>query len=103
MAKVVKEIDSRYSTIKDLINKGYIISLREIFEKELISRSRVARDIGVNPTRFSRNLLSPEKFVLKDLYAFAKLLDINRLVLLGVVDKDYDNPPKTKPKTKKSK
>jgi hypothetical protein len=93
--------DTRYLTIKDLILKGYISSLTEIFGKELISRSRVARDLGLNPARFTRNLKNPERFVLKDLYAFAKLLEIDRLTILALVDKDYKTPQKTKPKPRK--
>ena len=98
-----KEKDTRYLTIQDLILKGYITSLTEIFDKELISRSRVARDLGLNPARFSRMLLTPEKFILKDLYAFAGLLDIDRIKVLQMVDSDYEANQKGKPRTKRGK
>ncbi len=87
--------DARYKTIQDLILKGYITSLREIFEKELVSRSKVARDLGLNPTRFAANLKHPERFILKDLYAFAALLDIERMVLLQLIDNDYQASQKS--------
>jgi hypothetical protein len=91
--------DTRYATIQDLILKGYITSLREIFEKELISRSRVARDLGLNPARFSRMLQNPERFILKDLYAFAALLDVDRMTFLKLVDSDFEaNQKKVKKK-----
>jgi hypothetical protein len=91
--------DTRYNTIHDLIVKGYISSLREIFEKELISRSKVARDLGLNPGRFSRNLLHPERFILKDLYALAELLEIEGPAMLQLVDADYQaNQKKSKKK-----
>jgi hypothetical protein len=88
--------DTRYNTIQDLILKGYITSLREIFEKELISRSKVARDLGLNPGRFSRNLLHPERFVLKDLYALAALIEIEGIKILQLVDADHSKTKKKK-------
>ena len=93
--------DARYKTIQDLILKGYITSLSEIFEKELVSRSKVARDLGLNPTRFAANLKHPERFILKDLYAFADLLEIERMALLQLVDNDYHTSQKQK--TRKTK
>jgi hypothetical protein len=93
--------DTRYATIQDLILKGYISTLNEIFEKELISRSRVARDLGLNPARFSHTLKNPERFILKDLFAFAALLDVDRLTILKLVDNDYEANQKAKPKSKR--
>ena len=87
--------DARYATIKDLVSKGYINSLREIFEKELISRSKVARDLGLNPVRFSRNLLNPSRFILKDLYALADLMEIEGIKVLQLVDVDRLTNSKT--------
>jgi hypothetical protein len=74
--------------ISDLISKGYIKSLRDIFEKELISRSKVARDLGLNPARFSRNLKEPERFILRDLYSLADLIGIKGIEILHLVDPD---------------
>jgi hypothetical protein len=82
--------DTRYTTIQDLILKGYITSLTEIFEKELITRSRVARDLGLNPARFSRNLKNPQRFSLKDLYAFAAMLEVERMTVLNLADNDFE-------------
>ena len=95
--------DNRYITIQDLILKGYIRSLTEIFEKELISRSKVARDLGVNPGRFTRNLKAPERFILKDLYALAVLIGIDNMTILRLVNSDYENAKKSKGKVKKGK
>jgi hypothetical protein len=86
--------DTRYITIQDLIAKGYIKSLTEIFDKELISRSKVARDLGLNPARFSRNLQNPEKFILKDLYALATLLGVDGMIILQLVNNDFDSTQK---------
>jgi hypothetical protein len=91
--------DIRYITIRDLISKGYINSLTEIFEKELISRSRVARDLGLNPGRFTRNLQHSERFILKDLYALANIIGIENMTILQLVNKDYEaNQKKSKKK-----
>ena len=80
--------DPRYIMISDLISKGYIKSLRDIFEKGLISRSKVARDLGLNPARFSRNLKEPERFILRDLYSLADLIGIKGIEILHLVGAD---------------
>jgi hypothetical protein len=91
--------ETRYTTIQDLILKGYISSLTEIFEKELISRSKVARDLGLNPARFTRNLHHPERFILKDLYALAALIGIENMTILQLANTDYEaNQKKSKKK-----
>jgi hypothetical protein len=88
--------DTRYITIQDLILKGYIKSLRDIFDKELITRSKVARDLGLNPSRFSRNLKEPERFILKDLYSLADLIGIKGIEILHLVDADMVKPKRGK-------
>ena len=90
--------DPRYTTIRDLILKDYIKSLREIFDKELISRSKVARDLGLNPARFSRNLLHPERFILKDLYKLADLLGMPGIQVIQLADADYSKSKKVRKK-----
>jgi len=89
-----------YLTIQDLILKGYITSLTEIFEKELISRSRVARDLGLNPGRFTRNLQHPERFIMKDLYALANLIGVENITILQIVNHDYETNQKKSKKKK---
>ena len=89
-----------YLTIQDLILKGYITSLTEIFEKELISRSRVARDLGLNPGRFTRNLQHPERFIMKDLYALANLIGVENITILQIVNQDYETNQKKSKKKK---
>jgi hypothetical protein len=103
MAKKIKEKDTRYTTIKDLIEQKFVTSLSQIFDRQLISKSRVARDLGLNPSRFSRNLKNPGRFILKDLYALAKLLEIDGITILTLVANDYEALQKGKPRVKKGK
>jgi hypothetical protein len=91
--------DPRYTTIRELIADGYIKTLRGIFDKQIISRSKVARDLGLNPARFSRNLKEPSRFILKDLYSLADLIGIQGIDVLRLVDADIPKPKRTK-KTK---
>jgi hypothetical protein len=97
------ERDVRYNNIHDLILKGSIKSLREVFTRELIKRSKVAKDLGLNPVRFTRNLEKPEKFILKDLYTLAALIGVENMVLLEMIDNDYKETLKAKTKPKKAK
>jgi hypothetical protein len=86
--------DRRYTTIKNLITGGYISSFREIFDT--LPKSVVARDLGLNNVRFSRLIENVEKFVLKDLFQLAGLLEIEEMVLLNLVLRQHMAKKKTR-------
>jgi hypothetical protein len=51
--------------------------------------SVVARDLGINNVRFSKLINNVELFVLKELYRFAENIEIERKILLDLVDQQY--------------
>lgn len=73
MKKVVA--DTRYSTIKVLIESGHIKSFRQIFD--FIPKTVVYRDLAVNFNRFSRAILDPSAFTIRELIALAEMFDVD--------------------------
>jgi hypothetical protein len=73
--------DRRYTRVKHLIDGGYIKSFQDIFV-DGIPKSVVARDLGINNVRFSKQINNVELFVLKELYRFAEFIEIERKILL---------------------
>jgi hypothetical protein len=71
------EKDVRYSTIKKLIQTGDIKTLTEIFDKEIITKTKVRKDLGIHNQRFNKLLEHPNKFLLDDLFRFAELIDLD--------------------------
>jgi hypothetical protein len=76
--------DRRYSTVQKLIKAGYILDLPDIFDT--IPKSVVARDLRFNQGRFHKLIyFNPDKWVLKDIFKFAELLEIDDSQLLGMI------------------
>jgi hypothetical protein len=86
--------DRRYGTVKNLITGGFIKSFGEIFD--ILPKSVVARDLGMNNVRFSKLIANVDLFTLKDLFHFATLLEIEELVLLNLVHQQHLAKKKSK-------
>ena len=85
--------DKRYSTVKYLIDSGYITSFSQIFES--IPMSVVANDTGSNYVRFKRLAENPTRFRLKDLVILAKLIGIPEMKIISLI---MGSPSKNKRK-----
>ena len=79
--------DRRYTTVKNLITAGYIHAFREIFET--LPKSVVAKDLGMNNTRFTRLIENVDQFTLEELFLFAGFLEIENLTLMNLVLHQY--------------
>lgn len=79
--------DKRYQTVKHLISSGYIKSFTEIFDT--LPKSLVYKDLGMNSVRFNNLLRNVDRFVLKDLFKIAALIEIEEHVLLELILHDY--------------
>lgn len=88
--------DPRYKNVKNLISGGYITAFREIFG--VIPKTVVARDLGMNNTRFSRLIVNVDKFVLKDLFLIASFIEVDEQTLINLVIQQYQLDKKTKKK-----
>ena len=85
--------DKRYSTVKYLIDSGYITSFSQIFES--IPMSVVANDTGSNYVRFKRLAENPTRFRLKDLVILANLIGIPEMKIISLI---MGSPSKNKRK-----
>lgn len=81
------EKDRRYTTVKHLISGGHVKTFREIFD--IIPKSVVARDLGMNNMRFTRLINHVEQFLLKDLFRFAIFLEVDNMILLEMINRQY--------------
>lgn len=78
------EKDVRYRTIKKLIQTGDITTLIEIFEKEIITKTKVRKDLGIHNERFNKLLSHPNKFLLDDLFRLAELLELDEKTVVDL-------------------
>ena len=81
------ERDERYTTVKHLIETGYIKSFRDMFPT--IRKSVVARDLGMNNGRFTRLMNNVKKFTLDELYRLAVFLEIDEKKMLELTHEQY--------------
>ena len=58
-------------------------SFGEIFD--IVPKSVVARDLGINNMRFSKLINQPALFSLKDTFRFAALLEVDDMVLISLI------------------
>ncbi len=65
--------DKRYTTAKNLILGGYIKSFREIFN--VVPKSVVYKDLDMNNVHFNDLFDHVDKFILKDIFRIAVLLE----------------------------
>ena len=87
--------DTRYKYVLSVWRAGDLTSLKDIFD--MVPRSIVATDIGLNYGRFSQKVLKPELFTFRDLLRLAKYTEIEPKALAEIVLKDVEanrNPPK---------
>lgn len=79
--------DRRYTTVKNLIDGGYLKSFRDMFET--IPKSVVARDLGMNNGRFTRLMHNVKKFTLEEVYRLAEFLQVEETIMLALVHEQY--------------
>lgn len=80
--------DGRYKTVKRLIEKSDVRELREVFK--YIPKAIVAADLGIAPARFSERLNQVEKFYLRDLFAVARLFNVEEIKVLHLASTQYE-------------
>ena len=79
--------DARYTTIKNLIDAGYIKSFRDMFPT--IPKSVVARDLGMNNARFTRLMNDVKRFTLDELYRLSGFLEVDETTVLRLVHEQH--------------
>lgn len=88
--------DKRYSTCKKLISGGYIETFREIFDT--VPKSVVAQDLGINGVRMNKLMANVDRFITKDLFKLATLIEVSELEVMKLICNQYNADKKTKRK-----
>ena len=86
--------DKRYSIVKKLIVSDQLNSFPEIFD--IIPKSVVAKDLGMNNMRFSRLVNDVGQFMLKDLHRLADFIEVEGAILVMLADKQFMTNKKRK-------
>ena len=86
--------DKRYNTVKKLIVSEQLNSFPEIFD--IIPKSVVAKDLGMNNMRFSRLMNDMGRFMLEDLHRMADFIEVDGTILVMLADKQFKANKKRK-------
>lgn len=79
--------DERYKEVKKIINSGLITELHEIFK--YIPKSVVANDLGKNTGRTYIFTETPEDLTYKDIGRLVELFEVDRQIILRLIDQQY--------------
>ena len=85
--------DKRFSIAAKLIRTNEIKTFSEIID--IVPKTVVAKELGINPERFNRLLATIDLFVIKDLVRLAEVLEVETIAVLHLVDNEL---PKRKPR-----
>lgn len=88
--------DRRYITVKNLISGGYITTFREIFDT--IPKSVIAADLGFNNTRMNKLLDNIDRFIVRDLFKIASLIEVEEILIMRLICNEYVTEKKSKRK-----
>ncbi len=80
--------DPRYKTLKVMLETGNVHTLEEVFN--IVPKTVVAADLGINYTRFLARLKKPGGFTLDELLRLAVLSEIDNKTLISLVIADIE-------------
>lgn len=83
-----------YETIRVLIEADHIKQFEQIFDT--VSRTNMAKDLGMNYQTFIYRLKRPVAFTLDQLFAIANLIGVERRILIDLVIRQVDAKKKGK-------
>lgn len=75
--------DNRYNYVRSVWKAGDLTTFNDIFQ--IIPRSIVAKDLGLNYERFVKKIFRPERFTFEDVSRIARLLEIEPKILANLV------------------
>lgn len=93
--------DPRYKNLKNLISSGHIKIFREIFDLDVIPKSVVARDLGLNNVRFTKLMFNVHKFAFEDMFRLATIIEVEEQVITDLIIQQYALDKKNKKKKPK--
>jgi hypothetical protein len=75
--------DKRYYALKSYIESEAIKSFTEIFD--IVPKSVIVRDAGMNYTRLTSKIKNPDKFTVKDIVIISQLIGIDSRKLYDLI------------------
>jgi hypothetical protein len=78
--------DKRFGIAAKLIRTNEIKTFSEIID--IVPKTVVAKELGINPERFNRLLATIDLFVVKDLVKLAEVLEVDTIAVLHLVDNE---------------
>lgn len=82
------EKDGRYKEVKLLFKRGQIHGFSEIFSRELIPKTVLARDLKKNNDTITKLIQSPDGFKIKDVIEIAGLFELSLVDLAKLFEPD---------------
>lgn len=86
--------DPRYKTLKIMIETGNIKAFEEMFN--VVPKTVVATDLGINYGRFLDKLNSLQDFSLKELFKLADLIEVDNKAVVNIVLNDVERKKRRK-------
>ena len=84
--------DNRYKAIKAMLDTNSFKSFKEVFQ--IIPKSVVAADLGIQYNRFVKRINKPEDFSLNELIILSNLIEIKPSILIDLAMKDIEEKKK---------
>jgi len=85
---------TKYEIIRILIKEGHITRFEQIFDS--ISRSNLAKDLGMNYQTLTYRLKRPVSFTFEETFAIARLIGIEKLTMAQLIINQAENKTKGK-------
>jgi len=90
--------DERYKNVKNLIEAGRIVTLRDMFTTKAIPKTVVAKDLGIHHTTFNKLLDAPQHFTFENAFHIAALIETDKKNILDLI---YNQCEEDRKKSKK--
>ena len=80
--------DKRYTAIRSMVETGILSGFKEIFD--IIPKTLVSNDLGMNYQTFTRKVNEPDLFTLRELAKIAHLMAVKPMTLVELILKDLE-------------
>ena len=91
--------DERYKNVKNLIETGRIVTLRDMFTSRAIPKTVVAKDLGMHHQTFDKLLNAPQRFSFEIAFHLAALIQTDKKNILDLI---YNQCEEDRKKSKKA-
>jgi len=86
-----EEKNKQFLAIKSMFLSGSISRMKDI---ETLYPTGVSKALGINHSRYIQKLYKPEEFKFKHIKDLSKLLNIDMQIIVDVIIKELNMPPK---------